>query len=449
MTNQNHKIERLLTLLVWGFLVVFAVVIVSNYLQLSWTELLSFKVNDGWCLPKQGLGEHCFGDFGTAYNLGKFGPSYYFNGVVPDVSFFYHPQSYIVTNTPPTIVLFLLLRLLPYNSALSIYLLTSFLSLFATIWWGTQKMARVHRAVAVVFGGVLSFGFLTAFDRGNHVTLLLFPAVMFVSGVATENRRRILLWAIPLLLLKFWGIFFLVALIARRFWRDFFLLLGLTAVSYLMPLAFFGGGFITNLRTMLAVNTNPDLYRLTAPYSLSLSGLVRRTICAVQSSGSCNLSAADKSYSWMAPLSVLILIAFLAIVLLALRRKQTGEVVSSALLLLIPILAIPDAGSYNAVFAVGILSCAIRHWNVEGSNHTQTYQSMSDNTPDNVLMLALVCSITPLAGRFTSDSVFSITNGNQAPTIVLQPWLIPLAWLSWMGTIAVHQYRLARTRKTG
>lgn len=415
-----HSDIRVLRWLVVALCLVFTSIIVASYLDRQWTDLLIFKVDDGWCRPpNQGIGRHCFGDFGLAYYRGDFNNAF---------QHFYVPENYVVTNTPFSILIFSLFRLVSYNIALVIYLGIGLISIWATSFWGARRLSPLNRTVAIVVGGVLTYGTLSALDRGNHVLWIVFPSVMYVDSVISKNWRRATLCLVVVSALKFWGLIFIIPmLIAKKFRLSLFATLASLA-TYLIPLACFHGGLVKNLKTMLEVNSRSDIARLTMPYNSSLNGLANRVVCALQRQTWCNTNDLSARF----PLERLVpLLAASIIVLLTIRlckRYQFQPEVFGPALMLLPILGIPDAAPYNSVFFVGYLALYLRY----RDETERSLASKSERFIGQLRDFGLVVSLMPFAFRLTTTSVLASSNGGSNPVLRLQSWFVPILWTGYL-----------------
>ena len=415
---------RILRWLVYSLVLVMFSVVVASYLNIQWTDLLIFKVDDGWChLPKEGVGRHCFGDFGLAYFRGDFYNKFHQ---------FYVKDNYVVTNTPPTIVLFMVLKLLPYNFALALYQIIGLALCGLAVSWGAANLRRTDKAIAIVLGGLLTYGTLSAIDRGNHVILLVFPSVVYLKSIVEKRWLRACFALLPIALLKFWGPVLVLPLLIARRWREALLAAGATLLGYLIPLALFPGGLTANFHTMFAVNSRIDIANLTMPYNISFNGFISRTICAVRTQTWCNTSDASSHYQLerLVPLLALLFIVALVVWVCSLHREEPQ--VYGAAILLLPILAIPDAAPYNSVFAVAILSVVLRYSEV----NNPTIQNRSSGRLRAISLsirdIALLVSLTPVAFRLTTTSILASSNGGSNPIIRIQYWLIAPLWIAYL-----------------
>ena len=178
---------------------------ILGYRGQLFSEYLSIFVADGWCtLPEEGIGSHCFGDYGfprsTDYNT----------------KLFSEPSLYL-SNTPLTILFFIFIQKLSYNVGLVIYLLILTISVCMPVWLGSKSRSLVVKFSATIFLGLLSIGSITSIDRGNHVVTLLPLVYLFLTS---KNKKTQIIYLFLIINLKFWGLIFLIVLISQKRFKD-------------------------------------------------------------------------------------------------------------------------------------------------------------------------------------------------------------------------------------
>lgn len=435
-TDLSSETTRFVTHLIYGWVFVVAVLMVISYLGKSWTDLLVFKVNDGWCNPNsQGIGRHCFGDFGLGYYQGDFFEEFKID---------YVAENFITTNTPVTIWIFKILRIFPYRVALAIYQSISIISILSPLLYVSKRLDSLQRSTVIVFGGALTFGTIASVDRGNHIAWLVGPAFFFLISLVNCRNYRAFVFLLVIASLKFWGVLFLLpVLILRRF--KLLTSAGVSiAFAFTFPLLFLGNSFVENFQTMISVNASSKISSITAPYNMSLNGLFQRVACIARTNRWCNTS--DPIYHFhgqtlITLLIVALLVAWISIVLIFLRQYNGIKLTS---VLLIPILVIPDAAAYTSVFSVAILATLILYEKSDKSClHTfDNPRFRLIHLSHATIRIGLLSSMIPIPFGITTLSIFGASNGGSPPIFKLQYWLIPLSWVPFfiVSTVAAFSH---------
>ena len=408
--------------IVIAWILVVVAAFVSGYLGHDWSELLVFKVDDGWCKStREGLGAHCFGDFGLGYFQGDF-----YNEFPND----YVPENFITTNTPVTILLFKLLGLTSYNFALALYLGLSATSIVLPLWHATRRFDLLERSVLVTFGGILSYGAIASLDRGNHIALLVTPAYFYFRALAKDRGPWAIACGTAVALLKFWGGLFFIPLLLLRRIRELVVCVALTTFGYLLPLVFFGGSFLGNLRTMIQVNSSDAISSITAPYNISLNGFLQRSICAFRLRTWCNTSDVASQYELKTAVTLLVLVLGVILMITVTRLFKPSPLLSVGIWAISPIVLIPDAAIYTTVFTVVLLAILVS-LDVEESG---SLRRLFDQHPIVGLSLgvAIVLSTVPVTISISTLSWLGSSNGASNPVFKLHFWMLPLVWLLFL-----------------
>lgn len=411
--SRGNFVSKLLRIQLNLWILVVAGILVHGYMGRTWSAVQSYMVNDSWCkLKTQGIGQHCFGDFGLPY----------YRGMKEQV---YAGGNFAASNTPVTAFLFELLRLISYNKALFVYLLALVASTAIPFFLTKNAGFFSNRLLLSIFCGILTSGSISAFDRGNHVVLLIPLLYLFVLAVDEERWNRAAGLLICISLLKFWGIIFIVALIARRQWaRSILTVLAIPLIT-ITTIGLFPGSLMGNVRTMLTMVTNKDYSNSIAGYSISIAGFFRRSGCAIISPTVCNTRAFGYSFLSSTYFSVLVLMLLSTLVILLMRSKNTPVHIWIAVLISLGFLGVPDAPIYNMSLTVVIISIfakkniVIDNWKL--SNYS--------------LMIALLVSNTPLTFYSNMVSRFSSTNGETLPVFRSDFWITPFAWTIFIAAV--------------
>lgn len=314
-----------------------------GYIGLPSSFILSSQIADGWCnLPGQGLGDHCFGDFGLPYSEQVFG---YDGG-----------SEYASSITPLVLVFFRILSLLSYNEALFLYLVI--LATCCVIPWLWLCRAKL----VAVAAGLSSIGAIVALDRGNHVPLAsgLF-SIYWVSATASTSQfnRKLSDFAVllpPLALAlaasqKFWTVLFLVVPLLLGRIRHFFLGLAYFLALNLTALAVLSASPWLALRQTQKMMLDADYASYVSKYAVSLPSFIGRLICF--GDGGCLANNPSHNFR-ISPVVALALLAFLALLTILLRRiefalNRSQGSLAIAVFLLWGVLGLPEAAAYNLV----------------------------------------------------------------------------------------------------
>ena len=389
------------------WVLVVAGILIHGYMGRTWSAVQSFQINDSWCdLDSEGIGQHCFGDFGLPYYRGM-------------KAMVYAPDNFAAANTPVTALLFEILRFMSYNTSLLIYISMLLICIAIPFLVSKNSEPILSRFQMFTFCGILTTGCISALDRGNHVVLLIPLLYFFVLAIDEERWNRAVLLLLIMSLLKFWGIIFVIALIARKKWSHSLIVVFATPTISLFVLWGFPGSLLNNLQSMLAMVTNRDYSNSIAGYSISIVGFFRRIACAISSADVCNTKSFSSSFlsSTFFSLSILLLLVVFALVLM--RTKNVPTHLWVAMLVGLGFLGVPDAPVYNLSLTVVIIAIIAKtkvgftEWRI--ANYT--------------LLLALLVSNTPITLYSNSVSRFSSTGGDTTPIFRSDYWLIPFAWV--------------------
>lgn len=430
MTDSNLFMRRLIELQTFAWVLVIAGVLFHGYMGKTWTEVQVFKVDDGWCdTGREGLGQHCFGDFGLAFQGGTRN-SVYVEG---------NPAA---MNTPFTALLFRALNPLTYNPALAIYMIVLTLSTLLPFALGSRVKPFGTRMQAATLFGLTTTGTIAALDRGNHV-LMLVPLLFGYLLAIHHGRWNSATWLLIVIsLLKFWGIVFVVALIARSKYRHAMSAIIRTMILMFVLLMAFGESLTDSGIAMFKAVVNRDYGNTVAPYAFSIQGFIRRLDCLIQSESNCY--TADHAKGWAASvyLSVTILIALLIVSFLFIKKSQSTPHIWMLFLVSVGIFGIPEA----PVYQLSLLTAAIAAIFV-----TDNYKIQKEwKWTTRVLLIAVVVTSTP----FTLHSNQSI---QLAEAELVRPhvfrsdqWLIPLCWLVaiMVGVLEMFKNEYSKAEKT-
>ena len=189
------------------------------------SEIISFKVSDGWCpTPKSGFGSHCFGDY--------YSPVSALNMKNPWESGYAY--------TPISTLLFRPFHLLANifdnpRIGLILYLLLGAAAMLTAGFWAAQESGFERLYFLLIFG-VLSTPWIQAFDRGNSIMFATPLMLGFAVSFHRERWFQTTCFIVVAVVLKPQFVFLFLPYLAYRKWRELFL--GLSAIASLNILGF-------------------------------------------------------------------------------------------------------------------------------------------------------------------------------------------------------------------
>ncbi len=352
-------------------------------------------IPDGWCsLPDEGIGNHCFGDFG-------------FPRSVEYHSTIFKEASPYLGNTPLTIMLFIVLKKLSYNFGLIIYLAVLALATMAPIWAGTKGKTLIVRISSSIFLGLLSIGTIAAIDRGNFVLAIIPLAYIFFTTRNKFIRKSCLFLIINL---KFWGVLFFLILLSQRRYKEIIIVTFSSAIFNLIILQLLSGNAINALKSIFDSIISRAYGDYVQQYSISIFGFIRRSTCLLGYNQSCN-----GPYELIPFLALLVFYVFVSIALvLSFVYAKKSELVLSVRYsptIICTFLLVPEAPIYQISLIIIIVSLLA---------HERKQFDPIERKLIWALILPLTISTVPIAY-------------NWIPTLLLPPqryfyWLYPLAW---------------------
>ena len=376
-------------------------------------------VDDGWCQPpKQGLGIHCFGDFGFPYQH-----------AINETA--YSPGSLGAANTPFSIFLFELLSQVDYNVALIFVQISMLAGIVGTVYWGSLARNIHTRLTLVLLVGVGSVGSIVAIDRANWVGFLAPLILLFVVLIDKGLWIRASLVLVLIAGLKFWGIIFVVGLIAKKQLKYALLCLILTPLSYLFffVTAEWNKNLFEKMRLTFAAITDKEYSSLISKYGVSIYSGIVRINCSYQDVGECdfNRPSAYLDHSMVIAITcsaMLVLWASASMIYFARNRFLAYTPLIS-----LGFLAVPDAPAYNLVFALPAVALLFRWLSVDLGRATRTRGGTKQVTLENLLtvclMAALMFSIVPLPLWSFGDN-----NDSMLGDWRLSNLIVPSVWIT-------------------
>jgi hypothetical protein len=441
LTSLKNVPAWFLAALQYGWVVIILILPLIGYFGESWTSVLSFRVADGWCTEAiDGIGGHCFGDYGISLSRGMSANAFVEGNVA-------------ATNTPLTVLAFEALRLVPYRVGLSLFLAVMAVGVGMVAWWGAHKRRGVERAAVLFTAGFGSLGIIMSFDRGNAIALFVPLGLLYVWAL---NRRAWLWAAIALSVmasLKFWGILLIVGLLAKRQFRYAALSAVLTAILYLLPLSLFGGGLVEKINVILAAVTDREYGAFVSRNGVSLYSFAARLNCALQDAGGCNRDAPAASLPYATFIAVLMALLLVVWAVVMLRVFARNPFLSYVPMLALCFLAVPEAAPYNLSITV-VMGAILLRW---GASSIAEPNSFLDRPADTqrpwtvvaawALAGAVVLSTLPLPiWSFpdpTATTGIAAAMGQWKLSMILVPCIWTLAIVT-SSIAALQEYRDSR-----
>jgi hypothetical protein len=417
----------LVALFAWLWVLAALAALAGSYWGVSFSYALSFAVEDGWCdTSTDGIGRHCFGDFGLPFYVGG-SP-----GEVP--SHGYTEGNINGTNTPMVVLFFQVFNFLPYRILLIATLLAYLGSMLWLMLYATRDIPAGTRSVTVVFGGLLSVGLLVGIDRANHVVLMA-PLLGLLLVARTPFWR---IFAMTLLIcLKFWGVIFIIVLLKRRRYKEAALAAILAGVLSAGALVLATGNLLSSFSSMVRMVTSREVADMVTPYSVSFIATLRKASCLMPESGLCPVDASSGSLAVLAT-SVSIMVILVIVAWVSLGKETWSPFVRFAPLVGIVVLGLPEAGVYVLVL-VPVLTALLALDARKESNVGEQPVWLSVS-----LIGAIALTTVPV-------SAFWVLNVDGSEFLLRWQYLIsPLAWTVFLATmvVALVKSRCGQTTST-
>jgi hypothetical protein len=387
--------SRVIHILVASTPIVWALVLLSvlltEYRGVPWSEAFSFNLDDGWCDPSagQGVGAHCFGDFGYPYKKGGQDSEYSTGNILAGA-------------TPLTLHLFNVLRPLGYNFGLVVYLIGLMAPTILLSYWVYKRTSGNSKVAILAIFGVASTGSLMAFDRGNHVAWFLPMVVAIVITAKNEKYWTCLSLIVLAGLIKWWGPLLVCVLLIQKRYRDSILALVSTALLNLLLLLLFltsGVSFETRLRSMITEIFNREYGLFVSRMAVSLNSWVGRLIC--WSSGDVQCSEVYPGEMILSS-AIPVVIALLLFGMTVFTGRRLGLASPFTLFGIggLVFLAVPEAAAYNLVGA-SAAALLMLIFEARGcpttSGETQLFPLWLEKSAATVMALALLSASVPIA----------------------------------------------------
>lgn len=313
--------------------------VVGGYLQYPLTEMIGFRVADGFCgRGEEAFGEHCFSDFTVISDMLS-APS------------LWDPTSGTATAYPPSgwLVSFGIYAAagivhgLPF--ATYVFLAIALVSTLVPALWVARGSWFTRAPVALLVIGLGSAPVLIVLDRGNSTALIVAPLMIFAIGLVRDKSSWIIVGAVVSTLLKPQMILLVVALLALRKFRDSSVSVILSGLGILASFALWPGDRVQNfanwIRNLIGYS-DYGLFDLAYPYNLSAT---RSLLTLSDLLGVSNLLGEENRAHLVNLLTrfsflpgVLLLVAAVAILLIRASRVDavTALFIAVALIIVVP-----------------------------------------------------------------------------------------------------------------
>jgi hypothetical protein len=211
--------------------------LISSWLLFPISSALSFRVNDGWCMPPaEGIGTHCFGDFYYPASISLSGNPW------ENVGMPYPPWAIWI------FVPFRLLNMARSNCGFYAYLLLSIVAILFPVLHIYFKEHTLSKLQAVYVSSIIIFcaPVLIAVDRGNPIVFTVPIIYLLLRSLNNTLRAEYLIYASLLFQLKpQLGIISLLAirLFGLKTWTKWLIM---NVVFMVLPFAIYGHRALIN-----------------------------------------------------------------------------------------------------------------------------------------------------------------------------------------------------------
>ena len=158
--------------------------LISSYINIKYSETISFSVQDGWCDPKlQGIGTHCFGDFyAPITSAGDTNP-----WIATGLKFAYPPVSFAYFHLMGS--QYLIAIFIKFPLYLNIFLTLIALSIpgLHQIWTKRQPLKEGKWVIAIMLTATPA---LMLIDRGTNNYLLVPLLYFYFNAIRSEKSTQ-------------------------------------------------------------------------------------------------------------------------------------------------------------------------------------------------------------------------------------------------------------------
>ena len=378
---------------------------------------------------------HCFGDFGFPYQ-----------NAINETT--YSTGSLAAANTPFGVFLFELLSRAEYNIALIFMQISMLAGFVGTVYWGSLARDIHTRLMLVLFVGVGSVGSIVAIDRSNLIGFLAPLILLFVVFIDKKLWIRASLVLVLIAGLKFWGIVFVVGLIAKKQLKFALLCLVLTPLSYLFffATAEWNKNLFEKIRVTFEAITDKEYSSLISKYGVSIySGLVRIN-CSFQDASGCDFNRPSAYLDHSVVIAIICAVILLLWACASMIYFARNRFLAYTPLISLGFLVVPDAPAYNLVFALPAVALLFRWLSVDLGLTTRARGGIKQATLEHrlsvCLMSALMFSVVPLPlWSFGNDNDSMLGDWRLPNLIVPSVWIIVVVFYMFVmlkGVLSPH-----------
>jgi hypothetical protein len=296
--------------------------------------------------------------------------------------------------------------------------------------------------------GIGGIGALTAIDRGNHVAALIPLGLAYVISLERGKWNQAVFCLVLISMLKFWGIILIIGLVSQRRYKDSLKTVVLSVFGTLSLLAIFPGGFLEKISAMLRSVTNQDYAAKVSGYATSTHGLVKRISCSFSTKDWCNTEAHARSFFSSSFVSLVIMMFLIMWCIWLFRLAKAPVEIWGTAILALPLMAVPDAPTYNTAFVVAI--CALLFWSSTKPNFSDdVFQSegLWKKSGTTLIWVIAISQIPITIFISNTDSVFSSGTSEVPPFFRLNYWTTPALWISFLIVTIIEGSRSIRLSK--
>lgn len=406
----------------------------AGYRGVVFSEAVSGALRDGHCVTSigEGFGQHCFGDVGFPFFSGASNP--------------YDPSHLVAAETPLVLLIFEILRLLPYNLALVVHLTALVVPVVLVTRDASKRLPKFARLAVHFAGGIATIGFLHSFDRGNRTAWMLVTIYLVLKSSHQQNWRKVVLFGVLGSLIKWWGPLLFIPLIGARRVRMAFWGVAVSGLSHLGFMSLLPYGTLAErLSRHLEVIFDAGYANFISHNSVSTPAMVGRVACWIDSSTVCGLEGQLPMASIPAGrIGQLLIIAVLVLAtLIALWRSRSQDPVALSLTGTLTFLAVPEAQAYNLVGASAV-ALFLFWWFTSRTSDSEVKGPLPNLYKSVTIRLfigALVLSTVPLPWFSFRDVEIGLPIWIPGLEFFRVQFLVGLVWLPVFALVLVDQRR--------
>ena len=386
--------------------------VLGSYFKVDVAAMVSFPGADGHCrLPHEGVGVHCWGDFGAVRFASLTGAP-----LGPEVVY---PLSSRILRLP----FFAISSIGGYGAGLIAFLVASAACLIAPVVWAVRDTPWALKPVVVTVAAVATMPFLMVLDRGNVLALTVPFLFLALLGLVRDKPWMIAVATIAATSVKPQFALLGVGLLALRHWRAAAVSIAGSVAIIVVPYLVFGDKWRSALVTWLDA---AQAWTKSQPLSVDWPGNISlpRVLYLLGHAGpwrhSRLLSTIDDGTYTTASVAILAVI----VGILVLSGRHLPPLATGVALLAIASLASPLTYAYYSVFMIPVVAivfrCGLASWPTD---------TRWDRTMPRILSAALVLGLSPL--------LLPLGSSLTAPVAPLLPVLSACAWAAFLAAMAI------------